>query len=138
RLTVSTALPTLSVSVSTSSPAAVTNMPAPTAPPTLAPQAVATSVTLLQNSSQSNFRLSIPAIGVDTNVVTLGWHTEDMNGQKSAVWDDPRSAVGYVVSSAPPGATGNTVMLGHNNIYGNVFRRLSELTAGARIEVWLD
>ncbi len=28
--------------------------------------------------------------------------------------------------------------MGHNNIYGAVFQRLSELSAGTRIDVWLD
>lgn len=136
RVTVSTALPTLHVSVSVATPTPIIS--SPTVPPTLAPQAVATTVTLFQNASNPNFRLSIPAIGVASGITTLGWHTEDVNGQKLAVWDDPGAAVGYVVSSAPPGGVGNTVMLGHNNIDGAVFKHLSELSAGARIEVWLD
>ena len=39
-------------------------------------------------------------------------------------------AVGWHVTSAPPGASGNTVINGHNNIKGEVFRYLQEARPG--------
>jgi sortase A len=39
------------------------------------------------------------------------------------------------VSSAAPGQAGNTVIYGHNNILGAIFRNLSSLQAGNEITV---
>lgn len=113
---------------------------APTPLPTLAPQAAATALNLYQpqlaaQGGDPNFRIVIPAIGVDAGIASLGWHTESQNGQLLAVWDDPQYAVGYIINSVVPGASGNTVMIGHNNIFGAVFRKLAELKRGATIEV---
>ncbi|MBI3361667.1 MAG: sortase [Chloroflexi bacterium] len=76
-------------------------------------------------------QIRIAAIGVDGAVVPVGWHLEGDN----AVYDSPGYAAGFLVSSAPPGTVGNTVIYGHNNILGEVFRRLSELKAGDVVEV---
>ncbi|MBI3764204.1 MAG: sortase, partial [Chloroflexi bacterium] len=76
-------------------------------------------------------QLRIAAIGVDTPIVSVGWHLEG----DSAVYDSPGYAAGFLVSSAPPGTVGNTVIYGHNNILGEVFRRFSELKAGDLVEV---
>ena len=115
--------------------------PVPATPlPTIAPEVAATALSLYQQGSAGqggdpNFRLIIPDIRVDSGIATLGWHTEKVNGQLTAVWDDPQEAVGYLVSSALPGTKGNTVMIGHNNIYGAVFKHLYDLEAGAVVQV---
>jgi sortase A len=116
------------------------SVPPATPLPTIAPQAAATALGLYQpqlaaQGGDPTFRIAIPDIDVDAGIATLGWHTEDQNGGLVAVWDDPQYAVGYVVSSAIPGANGNTVMIGHNNIFGAVFRKLSELKRGATIDI---
>ncbi|MBI3762038.1 MAG: sortase, partial [Chloroflexi bacterium] len=76
-------------------------------------------------------QIRIAAIGVDSAVVPVGWHLEG----EAAIYDSPGYAAGFLVSSAPPGTVGNTVIYGHNNILGEVFRRLNELKAGDLVEV---
>lgn len=44
-------------------------------------------------------------------------------------------AVGWNENSAPVGSSGNTVFVGHNNIYGEVFRDLWNLQSGDEIIV---
>ncbi len=43
--------------------------------------------------------------------------------------------VGWLNTSAPVGATGNTVLVGHQNVYGRVFENLEYLKQGDEIQV---
>ncbi len=47
-------------------------------------------------------------------------------------------AAGWQMGSAALGQGGNTVLIGHNNIYGSVFLRLDELKPGDEIQVRAD
>lgn len=76
-------------------------------------------------------RITIPAIGVDTAVVPVGWHVTS----GVSVWDDPGYAAGFLVSGVAPGQGGNTIFYGHNNILGSVFRDLSALKQGDEVSV---
>lgn len=96
---------------SSSPPSQVSNIPAPyrdlvqpLAPvpiPTLGPQAAT--------------RIVIPAIGVDAPVV------------EGDDWEQLKKGVGHHISSANPGERGNCVLSGHNDVFGEVFRRLEDL-----------
>ena len=67
-------------------------------------------------------RLLIPALGLDTSVLPMGWHVvEDANGAHSE-WDVVDNAAGHHIDSVLPGEAGNVVLSGHNNIGGAVFR----------------
>jgi sortase A len=65
----------------------------------------------------------IPVIGLDAPVVPVGWTVTD----EGAVWDSADYAAGWHLGSAYPGHVGNTVLSGHHNIKGKVFRYLIDL-----------
>lgn len=74
-------------------------------------------------------RLEAPVIPVDSKEVKIG---QDIYQQ----WLAPdQFAAGWHSSSATLGVVGNTVLNGHNNIYGEVFRRLADLKIGDKIMV---
>jgi LPXTG-site transpeptidase (sortase) family protein len=78
-------------------------------------------------------RIVIPAIDLDAPIETVGWHVID----GVSTWDVPdRFAAGWLKTSAVPGQPGNTVLDGHHNIAGEVFRRLVDLRAGDEIDVF--
>src|SRR3990172_3247282 len=51
-------------------------------------------------------------------------------------WEELKRGVGQHIGSANPGETGNLVLTGHNDIYGEVFRRLDQLRPGNEIVVF--
>jgi LPXTG-site transpeptidase (sortase) family protein len=76
-------------------------------------------------------RLIIPSIGVDAPVEMVSHVEVEIEGEVYQQWQAPDSdAVGWHESSARIGVPGNTVFNGHHNIYGEVFRDLSQLEAG--------
>jgi sortase A len=73
----------------------------------------------------------IPALGVDAPVVEVGWEARIVNdGELGNVWQTADYAAGYHRQSAPIGRAGNTVISGHNNIKGAVFKDLYDLKTG--------
>ena len=83
-------------------------------------------------------RLTIQAIGLDAPVETVGWSVREQNGQRVSMWNVPnRFAAGWLKTSARAGARGNTVLDGHHNIAGEVFRDLNLLQAGDAIQLWV-
>ncbi|MGC5034301.1 MULTISPECIES: class F sortase [unclassified Streptomyces] len=83
-------------------------------------------------------RLLIPAIGVDTPVITLGL-AADGTVQVPPVTADDRA--GWYRHSPAPGRTGPSVLLGHVTVgrFGDgVFRHLDRLRPGDRIEARLE
>jgi len=68
-------------------------------------------------------RIVSPAIGLDAPVVPVGWTVTD----EGAVWEAADYAAGWHQGSAYPGHVGNTVLSGHHNIKGKVFRYLIDL-----------
>lgn len=78
-------------------------------------------------------RIVIPAIQLDAPVEGVGWHIE----QGISVWDVPaRRAAGWLRTSVPAGQKGNTVLDGHHNIQGQVFKRLVDLKPGDVVELY--
>ena len=79
-------------------------------------------------------RIVIHAIDVDRPVVPIGWTVEAVdNDLLRSVWETADDAAGWHETSARPGQVGNTVVSGHNNIAGAIFRRLHELAVGDQI-----
>jgi LPXTG-site transpeptidase (sortase) family protein len=72
-------------------------------------------------------RIRIPKINVDADVVEVGYEIEEENGEMVTVWKVADFAAGFHLGSAYPGHPGNTVIAGHNNIRGRVFRHLLDL-----------
>jgi sortase A len=68
-------------------------------------------------------RVQIPAISVDAGV------------RDGDDWISLQAGVGRQPGSANPGQQGNLVLAGHNDIFGEVFRRTEELQVGDEIRV---
>jgi LPXTG-site transpeptidase (sortase) family protein len=82
-------------------------------------------------------RLVIPVIRLNAPIEPVGWHIETLDGQKSNVWDVPlHFAAGWLKTSAPLGLPGNTVLDGHHNMYGEVFKNLINLQIGDAITLY--
>jgi len=69
-------------------------------------------------------RIVVPAIDVDALVVP------------GDTWDQLKLGVGHHLGSADPGERGNMVLSAHNDIYGEIFRRLSDLELGDEVIVY--
>lgn len=85
-------------------------------------------------------RLSIPAIGVDAPVEAVGVRSQSVEDEEEILqWAVPDGyAVGWHHTSAPLHAPGNTVLNGHNNMHGAVFRNLVDLEVGERLILYDD
>jgi len=68
-------------------------------------------------------RIQIPAIGVDAPVV------------EGDDWETLKRGAGHHVGSANPGERGNCVISAHNDIFGEIFRDLPELSLGDEVVV---
>jgi sortase A len=104
--------------------------PTPTPSPTLSPTA---SPTASPTPALTPSRLVAPAIGLDTPVVPIGFKLVPSGGGWQVEWQVPKDAAGWHLGSAPPGQPGNTVLSGHHNIDGLVFRNLARLKAGDEV-----
>ena len=83
-------------------------------------------------------RLVIPAIGLDAPVAPVGWSNVKQGGQLVSMWNVPnRFAAGWLNTSALAGERGNTVLDGHHNIAGEVFRYVVDLKRGDTIQMWV-
>jgi sortase A len=96
---------------SSSPPSQASNIPAPYRDlvQPLAPVPIPTP------GPQAATRIVIPAIDVDTPVV------------EGDDWEQLKKGVGHHINSANPGERGNCVLSGHNDVFGEVFRRLEDL-----------
>jgi len=68
--------------------------------------------------------------------VPVGWTVKEVNGKKVANWIVADYAAGWHKNSAYPGAVGNTVLSGHHNIKGEVFRHVVDLKLGDTIYLY--
>ena len=82
-------------------------------------------------------RIAIPSIDVDAPIVRAVLKTLEYKMQTFNQWVAPDFfAVGWHTTSAPLGVPGNTVLNGHHNTYGEVFRDLHKLQRGAYIKLY--
>lgn len=82
-------------------------------------------------------RLVIAGIGLDITVQAVGVKTIREGGQPKLVWDDVPNAGAFHQTSALPGNVGNTVINGHRDIKGAVFRHLDRVKVGDEIVVYV-
>jgi sortase A len=68
-------------------------------------------------------RIVIPAIDVDAPIV------------QGDDWEQLKKGVGQHLGTADPGQNGNLVLSAHNDIFGQVFRRLDELQPGDEVRI---
>lgn len=69
-------------------------------------------------------RVQIPSIGVDSTIVEGAYD-----------WEQLKKGVGHQIDSAQPGESGNMVLAAHNDVYGEIFRHLDQLSPGDEIIV---
>lgn len=81
-------------------------------------------------------RLVIPSVGIDAKVTPVGWQVVEQNGQMYSIWQVADYAVGWHETSAHLGQMGNTVMAGHHNMNGEVFRDLVNVEVGDKVTVY--
>jgi len=125
----------------------VTAMPAAPVAPTLdlsgtgqvvTPAVPATAAPITRPPATSPpTRLVIPKIGLDIPVLTVGTKTTRVGGQTRTVWADVPNAGGFHDTSAYPGNAGNTVINGHRDILGAVFRHLDGVEVGDEITLYV-
>ena len=82
-------------------------------------------------------RIVIPVIELDAPIEDVGWKVVESNGELHSVWDVADFAVGFHKGSAYPGNVGNTVLSGHHNIRGEVFRDLHLVEPGDDVYVYV-
>ncbi len=104
--------------------------------PIFIPQEAANQEDTLQQTISPNIpeRLVIEKIGLDAPVHLAESIAVNVDGQDVVQFLVPEEfAVGWHEGSAPLGVTGNTVLSGHHNAYGEVFKNLVDLEVGDTI-----
>lgn len=86
-------------------------------------QALPAPVVPTQGPTQA-LRIVIPDINVDAPIV------------QGDSWEQLKKGVGQYLGSGDPGQAGNLVLSAHNDIFGEIFRRLDELAPGAEVQVY--
>lgn len=82
-------------------------------------------------------RIIIPVIGLDAPVVQTDQSSVELQNQWFDQWSVPNEyAAGWPINTAPLGMSGNTVLAGHHNEYGEVFKHLIDLQLGDLIYVY--
>lgn len=82
-------------------------------------------------------RLVIPDLNLDAAVQPVSLQTLEYNGQLLYQWEVPAGyQAGWHGSSALLGEPGNTVINGHNNTLGEIFRDLAELEIGDNLTLY--
>jgi len=82
--------------------------------------------------------IQAPAIGLDAPVIEVGWRPTYLGNYEAMEWEVPDGAAGFHQGSAYPGQPGNTVISGHHNIGGEVFRYLVDLNVGDEVILYVD
>ncbi|MGC8879333.1 MAG: sortase [Anaerolineae bacterium] len=115
----------------TSTPTAIPTPP----PPTATSSSQASPPSIVREGAPD--RLVIPSLGIDTPVVPVTWTVVREGGQTYSVWQVADYAAGWHITSALPGQPGNTVISGHHNIKGEVFRYLADIEEGAEVDLYV-
>jgi LPXTG-site transpeptidase (sortase) family protein len=99
----------------------------------LYPQDIAdrTAALPLPAAPEIPLRLIIPAIELEAPILPAEAEVVAIAGKSYQVWRAPdQFAAGWHVTSATLGVIGNTVLNGHHNVKGEVFKRLVDLNPG--------
>lgn len=90
-----------------------------------------------QNAGLTPDRIVIPSITLDETVVPVKFVEYEYEGRTFNQWQPPEGRkVGWHNTSAGLGIAGNTVLNGHHNIQGMVFRDLYQVQLGDKIELY--
>ncbi|MBN2045956.1 MAG: sortase [Anaerolineales bacterium] len=77
--------------------------------------------------------ITIPVIGLNAEIGYSGVRNVEVDGEMYKQWISPNDEVGWHYDSAVLGEIGNTVLNGHHNIFGEVFRDLHKVQKGDEI-----
>jgi LPXTG-site transpeptidase (sortase) family protein len=109
------------------------------APIDLKPQSASSAIGTNAIRSGLPQRLVITAINLDAPVVEAPLKEITIGRQVFSTWDVPNQfAAGWQQTSASLGKPGNTVLNGHHNEFGEVFKRLVDLKVGDQIVIDSD
>jgi LPXTG-site transpeptidase (sortase) family protein len=81
-------------------------------------------------------RLVIPAIALKSRITPVGWESVLIDGATYRQWRTTDNLVGWHNLSAKLGQPGNTVLNGHSNVNGAVFRNLKYVEIGDEITIF--
>ena len=79
--------------------------------------------------------ITIPAVGIDTDVVEVAPYVATVDGQQVQMWQVADWAAGYHATTAVPGEGGNIVIAGHDDVRGEVFRGLHDIEIGHEVQL---
>ena len=128
-------LPVFAEQDATADPSQVALQGQPTLQPFPTPQAEAIAPTA--DPGLPPDRILIPALGLDAPVIPIQSQLVQFEGDVYQQWLAPDDrAAGWHNTSVGLGAPGNTVLNGHNNIKGEVFRDLYQLQKGDEIALF--
>ncbi len=77
--------------------------------------------------------IQIPATGIDTKIVEVGYDIVTIDGQQVIQWQVAEYAAGHNSTSASPGEGHNIVITGHDDWKGEVFRTLEKAKPGDEV-----
>jgi LPXTG-site transpeptidase (sortase) family protein len=84
-------------------------------------------------------RIAIPSIALDVDVVPVEYVDYVYEGKRYQQWLAPEAReVGWHITSVGLGVPGNTVLNGHHNIRGQVFRDLYRVEVGEEIDLFSE
>ncbi|MDA1329792.1 MAG: sortase [Chloroflexi bacterium] len=84
-------------------------------------------------------RIEIPSIALEAVIVPVNFVEFEFEGEKYQQWLAPETrAVGWHSTSVGLGVAGNTVLNGHHNIKGQVFRDLYQVQVGQQINLYSE
>ncbi|MCB0193911.1 MAG: sortase [Anaerolineae bacterium] len=124
-------------------PTTAVDIPAPTSVPTLVPP-TATPVPVVEEpapvveaptGSGVPDHVTIPSVGIDAKIIPVGWNVVQKDGREYSIWQVADYAVGWHKTTALLGQPGNTVMAGHHNVNGEVFRDLVNVEVGDKVVI---
>jgi sortase A len=111
--------------------------PSPTVLPTRAAPTTSPPTPPASAPAGAPTRLVIKSVGIDTPVMPVAWTVVEQNGLEFSVWNVADYVAGWHQTSALPGQPGNTVLAGHHNIKGEVFRYLVDVQEGDEVDLYV-
>lgn len=80
-------------------------------------------------------RLIIPGISLDSEIIPIGFKTVEVGGRTAIQYLVDNHRVGWHKRSAKLGQVGNTVLNGHSDVYGKIFKDLHKVKPGDELTI---
>ena len=85
---------------------------------------------------QIPINIQIEKVELDSEIVSSEQTSILIDGLEYSTWIAPENVVGWQHTSAQLGRAGNTVLIGHHNSLGSVFKNLKDLEVGDKIKIF--